>query len=132
MANAILIEKLAAATESSTDTWADLSGFSQAVSVASTNSVLILCASVAVTHGVDLCAKFQFAVDTTREGPVGYAQADNDSDGEYDSLHSLMHIIDGGLSGTTTFSLMWQSVGSLHLTRNSTLESGFQVIEIIN
>jgi hypothetical protein len=85
-------------------------------------------ASVPIVSDTDRAAQFRFTVDGTREGPFGRCQTDA-TDGDVSDLASLAWVITG-LSGSHTFALQWEKVGTPVPDLDTTRVRNFQIIEI--
>ena len=108
--------------------YADVPDLSAVVSVASTNSIILLIATVPVVLSGQKSADFQFAHDGVREGPeMTLVYSDNVDEG----VHGTMVYALTGISGSHTLSVQWQDrVGAP--TVNTGRVRGLTIIELLD
>ncbi len=102
----LIVDVSATDTDTSSATFADVSGLSATVTP-NAGSVLLMLAGVTIDDptNTDQSANFRFAIDGTRDGPFSMSQADNTD--EMDSA-SMAWAVDGVSAASHTFSVQWQ------------------------
>ena len=109
-------------------TYANVPDLSAVVSIASTNSIILLIATVPIVLSAQDSADFQFAHDGVREGPeMTLVYSDNVDEG----VHGTMVYALTGISGSHTLSVQWQDrIGAPPLDTGRS--RGFTIVELLD